>query len=392
MTKLCALCQTPLTKANRTKEHIIPNAIGGRKKVRNFICKRCNDKTGEKWDSALANQLQPFCTMLSIRRAEGNNRPFPVETVSGRKLVWNPDGSLTIAEPKFEKHIVGNKTHVTIHAKSMNDFRKMLSGMTQKYTHLNFEELMSRASSTQEYLREPIQMSHNFGGTYAGRSIVKSCLALAHEAGLTIDECDNAKDYLMGDGEACFGYYNETDLIENRPLDDIIHCVYVCADPKKGLVLAYVEYFGFQKVIACLSDTYTGPVRECCYAVNPLTGEELDLDVSLNITQDDVRAIYDGERTNDQRLKVDLERLLIIWKKLDEKRALERAAHTAIKYACLQCCIQPEEEIADEMVPLFTHYFFVKMAPFLLRSRLGRALTAEEEKAIDAILVPCLSG
>ena len=148
MTKLCALCQTPLTKANRTKEHIIPNAIGGRKKVRNFICKRCNDKTGEKWDSALANQLQPFCTMLGIRRAEGNNRPFPVETVSGRKLVWNPDGSLTIAEPKFEKHIVGNKTHVTIHAKSMNDFRKMLSGMTQKYTHLNFEELMSRASES----------------------------------------------------------------------------------------------------------------------------------------------------------------------------------------------------------------------------------------------------
>ena len=131
-------------------------------------------------------------------------------------------------------------------------------------------------------------------------------------------------------------------------------------------------------------------MRECCYAVNPLTGEELDIDVSLNITQDDVRAIYDGERTNDQRLKVDLERLLIIWKKLDEKRALERAAHNAIKYACLQCCIQPEEEIADEMVPLFTHYFFVKMAPFLLRSRLGRALTAEEEKAIDAILVPSI--
>ena len=57
MTKLCALCQTPLTKANRTKEHIIPNAIGGRKKVRNFICKRCNDETGEKWNSALTRQL-----------------------------------------------------------------------------------------------------------------------------------------------------------------------------------------------------------------------------------------------------------------------------------------------------------------------------------------------
>ena len=383
MTKLCALCQTPLMKANRTKEHIIPNAIGGRKKVRDFICKRCNDETGEKWDSALTKQLQPFCTMLNIRRERGKNRPLPVETVSGRKLIWNPDGSLTIARPKVDKRVVGDETHISIQAKSMSNFRRVLSGMTRKYPHLNIEKLVSQASSTQEYLQEPVRMSHDFGDTFIGRSIVKSCLAMAYKAGLTIDECDNAKDYLICDGEACFGYYNETDVIGNRPPDKIIHCIYVSADPGNGLVLAYVEHFSFQKIIACLSTSYNGPARECCYAVDPLTGEELDLNVSLGITQDGIRAIYSGERTNDQRIKVDLKRLMSIWKKLDNERAFERAADIAMTYACSQCGIQLEEEIPDEMIPLFNNYFFSKIAPFLLQLMLGRSLTEEEERTID---------
>ena len=270
----------------------------------------------------------------------------------------------------------------------MTNLRRMMSGMTRKYPHLNIEELMSQASSAQEYLQEPIQMSHNFGDIFAGRSIVKSCLSLAYEAGLTIDECENAKNYLLSDGEACFGYYNEIDPIEHRPPNGIIHCVYVRADPANGLILSYAEYFGFQKIIACLSNTYIGPARECFYAINPLTGEEFDLSVSLNIAQDDIRAIYDGERTNDQRVKEDLERLLTIWKKLDNERALERATDAAVKYACSQCGIQPEEEMSDEMVPLFTDYFFAKIAPSLLRSKLGRSLTANEERAIDEMLNP----
>ena len=110
MNKLCALCQTSLTKSNSTKEHVIPNAIGGRKTVRNFICRSCNSETGEKWDSELARQLQPFCTMLDIRRQEGRNQPVEVETVSHRKLIWNLGGSLTIANPTFDERTVDGKT------------------------------------------------------------------------------------------------------------------------------------------------------------------------------------------------------------------------------------------------------------------------------------------
>jgi len=47
----CALCDIKITKDNDTKEHIIPNAIGGRKKITGFICKDCNLRSGDEWES-----------------------------------------------------------------------------------------------------------------------------------------------------------------------------------------------------------------------------------------------------------------------------------------------------------------------------------------------------
>lgn len=48
---LCILCSTRLTGETDSGEHIIPDAIGGRKAVRGFICKDCNSRTGTDWDA-----------------------------------------------------------------------------------------------------------------------------------------------------------------------------------------------------------------------------------------------------------------------------------------------------------------------------------------------------
>ena len=90
----CALCGRSLTDKNKSREHVFPNALGGRKTVRNFICVKCNSRTGSDWDDELVRQLRPLCTMLNVNRARGRNRQFVVETLSDRKLVVNPDGSM----------------------------------------------------------------------------------------------------------------------------------------------------------------------------------------------------------------------------------------------------------------------------------------------------------
>ena len=387
MTGLCALCQTLLTGDNNTREHVIPNALGGRKKVRNFICKRCNDKTGEKWDSEIAAQLQPLCTMLNIVRQRGDNRSLSVETVSGRKLTWNPDGSLTISRPHFDTRTDNGKTHVAIQARSMGELEGMLVGMARKkISALNVNEVMTRASLTQDYPHDPIHIPFSFGGQLAGRSIVKTCLALAYEAGLTIDDCENAKDCLVSGGQLCFGYYNVTDPIANRPDNTPLHCAYVCADPESGQILGYVEYFGFQKMAVCLSSDYSGPVRECSYAVNPLTGEELDIEVVLNLSADDIPALYDYERWDDERAKEDLGNVLTICREIDRDRAIRRAAEEAIEYACVQMGLQDGDILSDEKILEFSNYAFEKIALVALRLRFGQAFTSEDIRAIAGML------
>ena len=384
--KCCALCQTSLTATNTSNEHIIPNAIGGRKTVRDFICKQCNSETGETWDSELAKQLQSFCAMLDISRKRGKNRPIPVETVSRRQLIWNPNGALTIRAPKFETRVRDGKTHVSIQARSQRDLKRMLIGLSRTRPDLNVKELLSQATLTEEHLEEPLHLSHQFGGPLAGRSITKTCLALAYDAGLSRNDCPHAIEYLVSDGHACFGYYNETDPVVRRPKNTPLHCVYLCANAATGLVLSYVEYFGFQKMVACLSSNYSGSTREHCYAVNPLTGEELSLEFELDLRKEDIAAIYDYKKVNHDRSTRDLQEMLSVWRKMDRDRAISNALDEAVADACLQLKLESEGIIPEEVVPEFTNLLFRSMAPLLLRLRFGRAFSSAELREIDDML------
>ena len=293
---------------------------------------------------------------------------------------------MTIEKPTFDKNIVDDKTHIKIRARSTSDLRKILSDFKRTRDEVDVEQLISLASPTEEYLQEPLHISHTFGDKLAGRSIIKSCLALAYDTGLSINECEHAAEYLVTDGRACFGYYNATDPILHRPNNTPLHCIYIFANPETGLILAYAEYFGFQKIVACLSSSYGGPTREGCYAINPLTGEELDIDVVLNLTKEDIAAIYDYKKLNYERARADLENTLAVWCEIDKNRAISRTVNIAIEYACSQMNLQPEGIIPEDRVSEFTNLVVRKMAPLLLRLKFGRAFTPTELRRIDDML------
>ena len=62
--KTCFLCDKNLNKNNDSKEHIIKNSIGGRRKVKGFICDSCNNKTGNEWDNEIDKLLGEYCSLL----------------------------------------------------------------------------------------------------------------------------------------------------------------------------------------------------------------------------------------------------------------------------------------------------------------------------------------
>ena len=189
----CALCGTPLAGSNASREHVIPNALGGRKTVQNFICANCNSRTGADWDSVLVRQLGPLCTMLNVDRNRGQNRSMEVKTLSGKGLCIDPDGTMTIrhAHP-FKRQEHDGRIEVRIRAGTANEMRKMVSQLARKYPQVDVEEVMRKAEATKEYSRDPFAVPLEVGGLLAGRSIVKSCLAMAYDAGLTMSDCKEA--------------------------------------------------------------------------------------------------------------------------------------------------------------------------------------------------------
>ena len=71
MPKYCGICSELLTEKNDSREHVIPSALGGRRRIRGFICGTCNKRTGNEWDAPLVTALQHLSILVGVRRDRG---------------------------------------------------------------------------------------------------------------------------------------------------------------------------------------------------------------------------------------------------------------------------------------------------------------------------------
>jgi hypothetical protein len=250
----CILCAAEITDENDSREHVIPNAIGGRKQARGLLCKPCNETTGDSWDAELARQLQPLSSFFGIKRQRGALPTQIVTAVSGNQYARRPDGQLTLARPVYEEIKTDTETRIAIRARTPKEARQLLNRGQAQYPQLDVDALAAQVEYSYGYLDEIFKIEMNFGGVKSGRSIVKSCVALAVHSGIKATDCDNAVEYLTNpQGFPCFGYFHERDLIRNRP-NEVFHCVAVSGDNQSGLLIGYADYFGVYRVVVAMSD------------------------------------------------------------------------------------------------------------------------------------------
>jgi hypothetical protein len=193
----CALCDCPIGSANDSREHIIPQAIGGRKKVRGFICRSCNNTKGRDWDSALAAQLNWFCVTLNVNRAFGTPPKQRVKAADGQELWLHPDGRMTLAEPvvRVERTDAGKRFHLK--PGSLPEARRKLEEIRRRYPQVDVDKELSTAVINTTH-PGVIGTAFDFGGHPFGRSLVKTAVAMAFELGIAPQACDFALSYLKG--------------------------------------------------------------------------------------------------------------------------------------------------------------------------------------------------
>ncbi|MFZ2452159.1 MAG: HNH endonuclease [Methylovulum miyakonense] len=129
----CALCDCEITNDTDSKEHVIPQSIGGRLVVKGFICKVCNNTKGDSWDAELARLLNFFSLFLGISRERGEPPSQLVRHMDTngnfRELVFLPDGSYTIPKPIYKVTSNGDVPQLSIQAANIKQF--LISKMLQ---------------------------------------------------------------------------------------------------------------------------------------------------------------------------------------------------------------------------------------------------------------------
>lgn len=365
---ICALCPAELTDDNKTKEHIIPNSIGGWEKVEGFICVTCNSGKGDTWDADLASQFNWLAVMIGIVRDRNEAPPEPVSTVSGEKFLLQNNGTMLPAKFKYEEVNDGEQTKISFVARTTKEAVKKINEIAKQFPQVDKAEALANAKIKTSYLDEPLHVQLNFGGPLAGRSVVNTALAFAFWKGINPHSCENVTNFLHDKNapSSCYGLSYLKDIVKNRPANTIFHCVAIHGDKSNRRLLAYVEYFGMVRWLIVLSNNYDGPEINEAYAIDPTTAETINIELHWSHTNETIEQTINGYGyTNESYMGA-------ITKSLDEimRRSNERGYNNAIKNSFQNAGEMLGLKIGDQITSdnnrAFASAFVDDLTPFIL--------------------------
>jgi len=172
----CIGCGDPLTAANKSDAHIIPNALGGRLAPDDLICQTCNGILDRAVDNALVKAFGGVQTLIDLPRQRGKSPAIDLRTESGRRVRVQPDGSITLTEITYDETEETDRRVITIGAPTTKLTRQLLERAKKnnpELKDLDIDDIVSKvqpvASPIQERLLLRLDYSPEaiFGGVMA---------------------------------------------------------------------------------------------------------------------------------------------------------------------------------------------------------------------------------
>lgn len=265
-----------------SREHIIPNAIGGRLSSDKLICNSCNNKSGSAWDAVLCNQYTILCVWFGVSRERGNVPNCSVENEIGEISIISNDGKIQPKKPTFSsKKINENECEITVKANNHKDAKKIISSFCKKNNlQPDFTTLQHREVLFNDHGGDT-KFSFDLSGPQIGRSVAKMMYLYSLHVGVDRESMKDVFKYLSAESNVQpFGPYYDVDLILKRPENIPIHVISVCG--KNNRIIGYIELFGLFKYVFNLSSDYHGNDFCHTYALDPVSGDILDATICFD--------------------------------------------------------------------------------------------------------------
>jgi hypothetical protein len=288
----CFVCDSLLTKANASIEHVILNSCGGRLKSKRLLCRECNSKMGEDADAELAKQLAFFSTFLNIGRERGNLQPIGGFTSKdGERYTMLPGkvNEYVLSKPDVQMEKTAEGTKYSYTASDTTSLDSFFKGLARKHPGFDLEQAKKEVKRTRDYFSESLRKDINIGGPLVFRSVVKACVEFFILAGGDPTVTKPLVQFVLG--------LQEMDVIWIAPLDsppyeladsEVSHFLYVKADSSENIAYGYVDYFNAYPYLVCLSDDYNGPDFEATYCFDLLKAEKIEKGFNRNLSRAEV--------------------------------------------------------------------------------------------------------
>ena len=183
----CRLCNANEADSN---EHIVPDALGGKIEVPDFICTKCNNSLGNIIDSPLEKSMRPISVPLGCRRGDGSDvAPLRRIRTARDQSVDLHAGGRPVARAKDPVKVSVNdegRREISILAADSDKAAELLAHQMRRFG-LSAEKI---ASAEFEKISEPlgrVVLRPTFSLRTIARSLSKSALAaLVRASGRTI--------------------------------------------------------------------------------------------------------------------------------------------------------------------------------------------------------------
>lgn len=331
MTK-CYICEKEINKDNETEEHVLLNAIGGILKSKTLICKKCNSKLGDEIDSELARQLNYLSNLLNIKR---DRKPVPnldaKANSTGEPILLQPGGKPIMKRPiKYENINEKNQIKISIKAPTVNQAKKMLTGLKRKYNQIDVDKALSEANIEQRYLNETYKIPIVIESDKLFRSICKMAINLYMLKCGTKKYIQNLIPYILGkeDSNCVQYYYKNSDIILKKE-NEMLHSIIIKGIKNDKLLLAYIELFNCYKFVVKLNDYYDGDDINITYYFDVLQRKEINKHNTFFVSKNEILRLVKDSKIPTNQIIAEIQNVLnFAYKKQEDEyilNALEKA-------------------------------------------------------------------
>lgn len=312
----CYITGEPLTKEN-DKEHIIPNALGGRLKSP-FLIK---GTLLNELDAELVRQI-PWNTLLNIERDRDKNPDIIGYTEDGSKFEVSPLNEEGVLKGQIGRH--KPKEVINEKGEKFLEFRADQLKDAIKYVEKYYREIdIDKSLNNIEYFdadKERIIYFKDHIGFITGMTSIRSICKIAANYYVfkthDINQVQQVVPFIKGEdrGYRIVHYYLPDDKrIHKLDTNEVSHILYLRGIKKERILYCYIELFSLYGFLVRINDDYEGEDIEFKYCYDLNSNKEIDKRIKLNLSRTELLGLrFPGLKFSEFAYKKRLKRLLKI--------------------------------------------------------------------------------